>query len=595
MQAKDAAGSSVLPRSRKTRAILAMLALAAPRPVLRSQLIALLWSRRDPQQARGSLRQSLYELQDSLGELADALLIVDRYQVVLRTTGLHLDLTVPDPATGRINLPGSSNLLDDLNGIDPAFDAWLTVERHRIGQPDRAPMQSAARPASSTGQSTTESNQTERLENPSARAGLLAEPQGVEPPSPVALNSGHGPLRQLSRQRRVRVGVAPFRRLGYPQAEPLAAGLTEEIGAALARFRWLACIPTTSFVPATFEITNEMLGRRLDLDVLLDGSVQQINDQVRVIIRLIDLRAAGEIVWSARFDRPATSVLMLQDEIAGASVAQLESSLLRWEGDRALAQPNESPTGQLLLRMAIPALFRLHRGGFDAAGEKLHEAVKIAPDNSEIYVWLTQWHLFALGQGWAEDVRTASLAAQQFASKALELAPDDARALTLAGHVRAFIDGRPDEALWLHERALSANPNLPLAWCRSAYASSYAGQHQLAVQRAEQARRISPTDPLAFLFEGALAVARLLLGEYEAAATHGAHAIALNPRFSTSFKAQLSALGHLGRSDEAADIRGRLLELEPRFSIDQTLKRLPIRQPRDRDNYIDGLRLGGLK
>ena len=58
----DAAGISLLPRVRKTRAVLAILALAAPEPVLRSRLIALLWSRRGLAQARGSLRQAIHEL-----------------------------------------------------------------------------------------------------------------------------------------------------------------------------------------------------------------------------------------------------------------------------------------------------------------------------------------------------------------------------------------------------------------------------------------------------------------------------------------------------------------------------------------------------
>jgi DNA-binding SARP family transcriptional activator len=66
MRATDAAGRSVLPRVRKTRAILALLAVVAPRPVLRVQLIALLWSSREAQHAKGSLRQALHELQDAL-------------------------------------------------------------------------------------------------------------------------------------------------------------------------------------------------------------------------------------------------------------------------------------------------------------------------------------------------------------------------------------------------------------------------------------------------------------------------------------------------------------------------------------------------
>jgi DNA-binding SARP family transcriptional activator len=53
----------VRPRTRKARALLAILVLAAPQPVARARIASLLWSRRGEEQARGSLRQALHELQ----------------------------------------------------------------------------------------------------------------------------------------------------------------------------------------------------------------------------------------------------------------------------------------------------------------------------------------------------------------------------------------------------------------------------------------------------------------------------------------------------------------------------------------------------
>jgi DNA-binding SARP family transcriptional activator len=67
MDAWNSAGLSALPKMRKTRAVLAVLALRSPEPVARGHLTALLWSRRDPQQARASLRQSVHELQEAIG------------------------------------------------------------------------------------------------------------------------------------------------------------------------------------------------------------------------------------------------------------------------------------------------------------------------------------------------------------------------------------------------------------------------------------------------------------------------------------------------------------------------------------------------
>ena len=54
MAVDDSLGRVTLPRTRKARAILAVLALASPRPVLRLTLTALLWSQRQKEQARAA-------------------------------------------------------------------------------------------------------------------------------------------------------------------------------------------------------------------------------------------------------------------------------------------------------------------------------------------------------------------------------------------------------------------------------------------------------------------------------------------------------------------------------------------------------------
>ena len=70
LTARGTDGDHLLPRVRKTRALLAILALAAPQPVSRADIIALLWSRRDLPQARGSLRQATHELRIALGRVS---------------------------------------------------------------------------------------------------------------------------------------------------------------------------------------------------------------------------------------------------------------------------------------------------------------------------------------------------------------------------------------------------------------------------------------------------------------------------------------------------------------------------------------------
>jgi len=135
MEAWTIRSESVLPAGRKTRALLACIAMAAPRPVLRGRLAEQLWSRRPEEQARASLRQEIHRLLDALSPAETDILIITRDHLTLRPGAVWIDVeevvraTAAQPASLAL-LDG--DLLEDLDGIDPNFDAWLHSERERI-------------------------------------------------------------------------------------------------------------------------------------------------------------------------------------------------------------------------------------------------------------------------------------------------------------------------------------------------------------------------------------------------------------------------------------------------------------------------------
>ncbi len=134
MRAEDTAGQSVLPRTRKARALLAILALAAPRPVLRASVAKLLWSQREQEQARASLRQAVHELHERLAPLSTTFQ-ADRNHLTLDTERIWLDVgAFNDPMVARANLVDAfqHRLLDDLHGLDPGFDHWLLHQTERL-------------------------------------------------------------------------------------------------------------------------------------------------------------------------------------------------------------------------------------------------------------------------------------------------------------------------------------------------------------------------------------------------------------------------------------------------------------------------------
>ncbi len=398
-----------------------------------------------------------------------------------------------------------------------------------------------------------------------------------------------------SRQSTVRVGVLPLRLVdpSHPgHADGLAIGLAEELTVSLSRFRWLSCISGHGLVAMAGNAVAEARWNGINADFLLDGAIQRGGNRVRVLIRIMDTRSGGEVVWARRFDRDGTDTFALQDELAAEIIAQVEPELLMREGEPGRRQSATVVAPHELVLRAVPAIYRLERDRFQDAGRLLEEALAADPNCAPANAWYAYWHLFLLGQGWAADPAAAAQRAEALADKAVTLDPGDARALTLAGHTRAYL-GRPQEACALHDRAISLNPNLALAWGFSGLALTYLGEHEDALIRVRQAVRMSPSDPHSFFFDTAMMLPYLLLGQYEKAAEFGRRALELNPGFSSGYRVYLSVLGHLGRTHEAAKARARLAMLESEVSLANAVSRSPLTRPQDRERFAEGQRRAG--
>ncbi len=137
MRVEDATGRSILPHSRKTRGLLAILALSPNRAVLRSRITSLLWSLRAKEQGRASLRQSVHELQQALSPAAASLLRADRNHLALSDDCFWVDALAfmrATPSRSELLNLFCHPLLEDLQGLDPAFDRWLADQSVRLAE-----------------------------------------------------------------------------------------------------------------------------------------------------------------------------------------------------------------------------------------------------------------------------------------------------------------------------------------------------------------------------------------------------------------------------------------------------------------------------
>jgi TolB-like protein/DNA-binding XRE family transcriptional regulator len=128
------------------------------------------------------------------------------------------------------------------------------------------------------------------------------------------------------------IAVLPFTSLGtFPDHEYLCEGIAEEVINALTRikkFFVVARASAFSFRGRGSEARE--IGHRLNVNTILEGSIQKIGDHLRVTTQLIDA-GNGFQFWSQRFDRKLTDVFDIQDEITLAIVKELEVELLAKE------------------------------------------------------------------------------------------------------------------------------------------------------------------------------------------------------------------------------------------------------------------------
>jgi len=640
MDAWSVTSERVLPRVRKTRAVVAILALAAPRPVSRQKLSSLLWSTRDREQARASLRQALHELSIVLAPCGAPLLHADRDQAWIDAGAVWVDaleVVRADPVSPALLDLLDGTLLEGLDGLDPAMDSWLASERRSFRDRARTAIErlletthdaeariEVARHLIALDEAheaawralieahATRGERSRALEafescrsalarllgaTPSPDTLALAESLrvGAEPEAQTLVRSEAKLAPKRSVTRGARLGIAPLRSASGADDTDFALGLAEEMTTALARLRWIAVVSSASLASLGDAVTNpEAVRNALDLDFLLAGTVQRDAARVRVSLRLLDLRAGGEVVWAQRFDQPAADLLALQDEIAAAVVARIDPEILLIEARRAASAPGRDASAYSLVLSAIPAIYRLEKDSFLKAGRMLEEAIVREPEDASAHAWYAYWHIFLVGQGWAEDQREAMVRAGQLAERAIVLDPQDARAFAIAGHVRAYLHRRLGEAMTLHERAISLNPNLPMAWVLSGVAHAYAGNHEEALKRILRYRRLSPLDPHAFFFDVALEIVYLLSGRYDQAIELGRQLTEVHPGLSAAWKPYVAALALAGRKPEAEEAARRLLALEPGFSVARFLAMAPFAREEDRELFARGLREAGV-
>ncbi len=416
-----------------------------------------------------------------------------------------------------------------------------------------------------------------------ARSAAKAEP------AVAGSNAGLGPS----------IAVLPFANMsGDAEQEYFSDGITEDIITDLSKIGGLKVIARNStFVYKGKSVDIRMVGRELGVRSVLEGSIRRAGNRVRITAQLIDA-ANGSHLWAERYDRDLTDIFAVQDDVTRQIVGALKVALTPQEKKKLVDGLGGTGTSNAeafdCVLKARELLIRptKNRAVFKEAIELLQHAIKIDPNYADAYAGLGMAYNLDFQNGWSDAPELSGKRGLECGEQAIAKEPDNPFARIVVGMMATFTRdlerGRRET-----ETALKIAPNFAMALNARGVISIYEGNPAAAIPDIEQAMRLDPGFAQQYLHF--LGVAHLMLEHYETAAAYFRQRIVQAPETDLSRAMLIITLGYLGQPEEAAKVWAELKAVNPTYSFDQHMARLPYRNPADVEYLRAGFAGAGIK
>ncbi len=604
-------GEAVAFSSRKAQALIAYLVVEAARPQSREMLASLLWGNTGEQRARHNLRQSLAKIRQTLGDIIVA--SGDCLSVDCAVCGT--DVSEFQSLAGEADSAALRRCLDlyqgeFLAGVEPReaeFSDWLLVARNHLRQTacevatrlaeklvsenrgteaitalndllavdpaDENAHRQLMKIYAATGNRSRALRQYQRCKSalerelgtvPDAetRALCLELQQDSDQPTESAVAAPAAGTTIPT------VAVLPFDNLSGGDAGYFADGITEDLITTLSCFHSLAVISRgSSFTYRDRAIPEKTIADELGAQYLVSGSVQRLDNRVRINVQLMDAEA-GLQVWGHRYDREMEDVFALQDEITSTLVSTLAG---RVEAARLVRARKAAPERLDAYDLVLRGKDHHHR--FTAQDTRLciemfERAVDRDPGYAIAHAWL------ACGYGLAmvfqlDEIPTLVDKCQAAAEKGLHLDENESECHRVLAQVQ-LTRRNLDRALMHQERALFLNPNDDRILCAQGEILTFVGRAGEGLEWVIKSMRLNPYHPQRYWTH--LARALYHLGRYED--TLAALANISNPRLD-DLVYKIDANEMLGNADTASQCVMELRRRFPDFDAATFIESLP--------------------
>jgi serine/threonine protein kinase/tetratricopeptide (TPR) repeat protein len=372
------------------------------------------------------------------------------------------------------------------------------------------------------------------------------------------------------------------------QDEYFSDGMTDELTTALSKLPELRVASRTSVY--SFKDTKvdiEEIGRRLNVDAVIEGTVRRAGDQLRVTARLVNA-ADGLTMWSDTYNAQATDVFAVQDQIAQAIASAIRPRLglsagtfsSESRGTSNLAAWDSYIRGRHFWNDRGAENLRRAISYFDAAIEadpnfaRAHAARAIAyallpeytdspPANSSAITYASAQRALTIDPGLAEAHTAIGLAsvhdwnyadAESAYRKAIQLEPGYSTAHQWLGEL-LYHTGRVDSSIVHIRESGRLDPLAPIHPAAISYALYLSGRYDEALREINRGIEIAPRLGLHHMMAG---IVSLKAGRLAEAVKSLRTAAQLEPELAIRQGYLAYAYGKSGKAQEAREIVSRL-------------------------------------
>ncbi|NEJ02561.1 tetratricopeptide repeat protein [Rhizobium ruizarguesonis] len=300
--------------------------------------------------------------------------------------------------------------------------------------------------------------------------------------------------RNLAAPQRTSVAILPFANLsGDPKEDYISDGITEDLITDLAKLSGVDVIARDSvFAYKGKPVVLADAARALNVRYLVEGSVRQVGEQLRINVQLVDM-ASGKNVWADRFDRSAADLFAIQDDLRRELVSALGIEPSATEAKRLSRVPTENLEAYDNFLRGEQAARSGKRDGLEQALAFYSKAEALDPAFAEAFAFDARTTV-NIWRASFNDIMQSAIArkrAYEKASTALKLDPDLSSPYAILG-IMQVVDRRYEEAIASAERATALGPGDAAAQIALGYVQLFAGNHAEASAAVETALRLDP-------------------------------------------------------------------------------------------------------